>query len=467
MTLTVRNPATGEAIETIETPGPDEIARRAARAEAAQRGWAATPLPERAAAIERFAAHVEAQREPLAQLLSRETGKPIRQARAELAGLAPRFRWFLERSPAVLAEQVLETDEASGTEQRLRWEPLGVVANISAWNYPWFVGVNVFVPALLAGNAVLYKPSEFATLTGREIARGMRQAGIAEDVFAFVPGGGAAGEALLAPPVRAVYFTGSYRTGRRVNERAAAHLMRVQLELGGKDPLYVTEDVSIGWAARAAAEGAMYNAGQSCCAVERIYVHEAIYPRFSEALVAEVERLRVGDPLDEATDVGPLCRPAQLEVLEAQVRDALEQGARLGCGGARLPGPGAYFAPTVLLDCHHGMQVMTEESFGPVIGLEPVANDEEALERMRDTHYGLTAAVFGADRERAQRILSQIETGTAYWNCCDRVSACLPWSGRRHSGIGATLGDEGIRAFAAPRAWHLRRPPMPREEAQP
>jgi acyl-CoA reductase-like NAD-dependent aldehyde dehydrogenase len=457
--LDIRNPATGEVIESLATDDAASVGRKLVRAAAAQRAWARLPFRDRASCVERFRAWVQDHAARLAGVLTAETGKPIRQARAEVLAVDGRFAMFLERTEHVLAPQEVLPVTAGGTGERITWDPLGVVANISAWNYPWFVGVNVFVPALLAGNAVLYKPSEHASRTGREIARGLHAAGVPEEVFAPVYGAGAAGAALLQPPVRGVYFTGSHATGVKVASAAAPHLMRVQLELGGKDPLYVTDDVDAAWAAAAACEGAMYNAGQSCCAVERLYVHRNIHDAFVEALVAETRKLRVGDPADEATDVGPLCRAAQLDVLDAQVRDAVEKGARLACGGGRGEGPGAFFDPTVLLGCHHGMSVMTEESFGPVIGVQAVADDAEALARMRDTRYGLTAAVYARDRGRAEAILGGVSSGTAYWNCCDRVSPRLPWSGRGHSGVGATLGDEGIRAFAEARAWHLRPAP--------
>ncbi len=455
----VRNPATGELIERLPIEDEAAIERRLVQAQAAQPAWAALGFAERAACIARFRDWVAAEAERLARVLSRETGKPIRQARAELAGLAPRFAFFLERTEALLAEAIVEQSSDGDMVLRRSRDPLGVVANISAWNYPWFVGMNVIVPALLVGNALLYKPSEYATLSGLEMARGLRAAGVPEAVFQAVIGGGEVGAALIRPPVRGVFFTGSYRTGVEVAKAAAPHLMRVQLELGGKDPLYVADDVEIAWAAALAAEGAMYNAGQSCCAVERLYVHEAIYAPFCEALIERVRALRVGDPFDEATDVGPLTRPQQRAVLEAQIADALRQGARLGCGGKGRPGPGSFFEPTVVLDCHHGMAIMREESFGPVIGVQPVADDEQAIARMADTRYGLTAAVVSAERERAERILGRLRVGTAYWNCCDRVCAKLPWSGRGQSGIGATLGEEGILAFCEPRGWHLRRPP--------
>jgi acyl-CoA reductase-like NAD-dependent aldehyde dehydrogenase len=230
----------------------------------------------------------------------------------------------------------------------------------------------------------------------------------------------------------------------------------VQLELGGKDPAYVCEDVNVANAAAAVAEGAFYNTGQSCCAVERVYVHDRIAAKFVDAFVDAVRGYTVGDPTDEATFIGPLARKAQLDVLEEQVRDARARGARLLLGGERRKGRGYFFEPTVLAGVDHDMKVMRDESFGPIIGIQAVSGDDEAVHLMNETEYGLTAAVYTPDRERADRVLSQLVAGTVYWNCCDRVSPRLPWTGRKHSGIGTTLSIAGIRAFVQPKAWHLR-----------
>jgi acyl-CoA reductase-like NAD-dependent aldehyde dehydrogenase len=230
-----------------------------------------------------------------------------------------------------------------------------------------------------------------------------------------------------------------------------------QCELGGKDPLYVTDDVeNVGAVAVGTADGAFYNNGQSCCAVERIYVHENIYDAYLDAFVKEVSSWKMGDPKEDGVYLGALTRESQLDFLENQVQDALQKGAVLLTGGKRLDRPGYYFEPTVLANVTHEMMVMKEESFGPIIGIMSVKNDEEALKLMADTEYGLTAAVYSVQRERAENLLSQLNTGTGYWNCCDRVSAALPWSGRQHSGFGATLSHAGIRTFTKVKGYHLR-----------
>jgi acyl-CoA reductase-like NAD-dependent aldehyde dehydrogenase len=421
---------------------------------AAQPGWARTPLKKRLEAIARFRDLVARESDRLARVLTTEVGKPIAQSRNELKGLLPRIDFFLEETARTLKPEKVSADAAM--EERITHEPLGVVANISAWNYPWFVGSNVFVPALLAGNTVLYKPSEFASMTGLEIARLLHESGIPEDVFTLLVGGRETGAALLKQPVDGVFFTGSYATGRRIAEAVRWRMVKLQLELGGKDPVYVCDDVDIAKAAAGIADGAFYNTGQSCCSVERIYVNEKVFKPFVDAFVAEVKGYKRGDPVDDKTYIGPLTRAPQVKVLEAQVKDAKKKGAKVLTGGAPIRARGNWFEPTVLVDVNHTMDVMREESFGPVIGIMPVKNDAEAMKLMNDTEYGLTAGVYTRDRKRAEKILAGVSSGSVYWNCCDRVSPRLPWSGVGNSGIGLTLSTYGIETFTRPKAWHLR-----------
>ena len=457
--LVITNPATGAEIARVPVDTTATLADKLARARRAQRAWAATALANRLAALARFRDLLRADSETLAHTLTEEMGKPITQARAEIAATQGRIDFFLAHGPAVLADEVVLDDPAGGLRERITWEPLGVIANVSAWNYPYFVGGNVFVPALLCGNAVLYKPSEYATRTGLAIVDRLHAAGVPADVVLAVVGAGDAGAALVGAPLDGVFFTGSYATGRRVARAAADHLVPVQLELGGKDPIYVCDDAPLAAVAAAVADGAFYNTGQSCCAVERVYVQRGVFASFVEAFVAAVRGFRVGDPLDESTYIGPLTRPVQLDVLAAQVDDATAKGARVLCGDGRLDRPGNFFAPTVLVDVDHAMAVMRDESFGPLIGIQAVADDAAAVEAMQDTDYGLTGGVYTPDRERAERLLAELDSGSVYWNCCDRVSPRLPWSGRRHSGLGVTLSTHGIRAFLRPKAWHLRSRP--------
>ena len=454
-TLAIHNPANGELIDTLAADDAASVAAKAQAARRAQPEWAATPLAQRKACIVAFRAGVVRKLEALATVMTLETGKPLAMSRNELNGLLGRIDFFLAEVDAVLATQTVFSD--GGMTEQIQHIPLGVVANISAWNYPWFVGCNVIVPALLAGNAVLYKPSEFATLSGLEIALLLHEAGVPREVMVCLVGAGAVGAALLEQKIDGVFFTGSHATGVRIAQAVAPKLIKVQLELGGKDPTYVCEDADPVAAAAGLADGAMYNTGQSCCSVERIYVHEAIYDAFVAAFVETVKGFKRGDPMAADTYIGPLTRAPQLDVLQAQVADAVAKGAKLLTGGQRLPGPGNWFEATVFSHVHHGMDLMREESFGPVIGIQKVSTDEEAVTLMNDTRYGLTAGVFTPDEARARNLLTQVNAGSTYWNCCDRVSPRLPWSGHGDSGLGLTLSAAGISTFTRPKAWHLRK----------
>ena len=452
--MKISNPADGSLIRELAADDAQAVAAKYAGARKAQPAWAARPLEQRLAAIRRFKQLIEERKAALAQTLTRETGKPIAQSRNELNALAGRIDFFLDNSKRALEAETVLADQTM--REQITHEPLGVVANISAWNYPYFVGSNVFVPALLAGNAVLYKPSEFAALTGLAIGEMLHAAGIPPEVFAVVIGSGATGSLLVEQPVDGIFFTGSYATGARIAAACASRMVKLQLELGGKDPTYVCEDADPKTAAESLADGAMYNAGQSCCSVERIYVHEKIHERFVAAFIASVKGFKNGDPMDDSTYLGPLARAPQLAVLERQVADALAKGATLLAGGKRIARPGNWFEATVFSNVDHRMELMREESFGPLIGIQKVAGDEEALRLMNDTAYGLTAGVYTPDEARARRILAQVRSGSVYWNCCDRVSPRLPWSGVGHSGIGLTLSTYGIQSFTRPKAWHLK-----------
>ena len=454
--LGIFNPATGELIVEIDTDDAASVADKATRARAAQPAWAAKPLADRKACIVRFRALLLERIESLAHTLTSEVGKPIRQSRNEINGLVSRIDFFLDNVASAAGIETVMAD--AGMSERIGHEALGVIGNISAWNYPYFVGGNVFVPALLTGNAVLYKPSEFSTLTGWHIARLLHEATIPNDIFIPLVGTGPVGTALLDQKLDGVFFTGSYATGARIASIIGPRMTRLQLELGGKDPTYVRADAEVRKAAESLADGAMYNTGQSCCSVERIYVHQSIYAAFVDAFVETVRDFKIGDPMDETTYIGAITRAPQLDVLEQQVADAVSKGARLLIGGHRIKQAGNWFEPTVIADANHSMEIMREESFGPVIGIQSVAGDDEAIALMNDTRYGLTAGVFTRDAAVAEALLARVNAGSVYWNCCDRVSPRLPWSGRGDSGVGLTLSTYGIQAFTRPKAWHLRNP---------
>lgn len=454
--MKVFNPATDELLAELQEDSTVTIREKFEMLQEAHPQWTAGGLEHRISVLERFSLLLEEKAEESARLLSKEVGKPFQQALNEIRGARNRINWLTSNASRYLSPEEMYADE--NMRELIHYEPLGVICNISAWNYPYLVGVNVFVPALIAGNAVLYKPSEFASLTSRHIASLLYQAGVPENIFQTVIGGREAGEALTSLRFDGFFFTGSWATGKAIYEKVAQHMVPCQLELGGKDPVYVTDDIAdVKKAAAGIADGAFYNNGQSCCAVERIYVHEKIYDEFIDEFVKEVQSYIMGSPDAENVYIGPLTRKAQIEILKDQISDAVEKGAVVALGGREADGKGNYFLPTVLLKVSNDMKVMQEESFGPIIGIMKVSGDAEAATLMKDSKYGLTCAVYSSDEKRARNILETADSGTGYWNCCDRVSAALPWSGRKQSGIGATLSHAGIRAFTQPKALHLRK----------
>jgi acyl-CoA reductase-like NAD-dependent aldehyde dehydrogenase len=453
--MQIINPATEELINTVEEDTAGSIQQKFESLKAGQRLWCAVSVEERIAAIKQFYDLLDAEKNELATTLTSEVGKPLQQSYNELNGARGRIKYFIDNAAKYLAEEWVTTEGA--TKEKIVYEPLGVIANISAWNYPYLVGVNVFIPALLGGNAVLYKPSEYSTLTGLHIQRLLYKAGVPEDCFQAVIGKGAVGEHLLNLPLNGYFFTGSYKTGKYIAEKVASKLVPCQLELGGKDPLYVMDDIAdINKTAADVLEGVVYNNGQSCCAVERVYVHEKIFDAFVTAYTEQCKRLTIGNPMEKTTDIGPLARKEQQAFLLAQIKDATDKGATILHGGKVPLNKGYFIEPTVLVNVTHDMAIMKEESFGPVTGIQKVADDTEAAALMQDTEYGLTASVYSNSYERAEALMRQMNTGSVYWNCCDRVNASLPWSGRKHSGLGSTLSYQGIRAFVQPKAYHIR-----------
>lgn len=453
--MQIINPATEEIIREIPEDTNESVVRKLDQLRSSQPAWAKVPLAQRIDGLKKFSDLLEKNIEHLSAILTSEVGKPLQQSRNEVNGARNRIKWLTENAEKYLSDEIMMKEE--GLTEKIVYEPLGVVCNISAWNYPYLVGVNVYVPALLAGNGVMYKPSEYATLTGLEVEKLLKQAGVPEGVFQVAVGGRSVGELLLELPLDGYFFTGSYKTGKYIYEKVAAKMVPCQCELGGKDPLYIADDIAdIKSVASGTADGAFYNNGQSCCAVERIYVHEKIYDQYLKEFIAEVKSWKIGQPTEQGVYIGPLTRREQVAVLEQQIADAVQGGAAVAVGGKRLQRKGYYFEPTVLTNVRNSMQVMKDESFGPVIGIMKVKDDVEAISLMQDTEYGLTAGVYSSDQSRAEKILDHIDAGTGYWNCCDRVTAALPWSGRKHSGIGATLSHVGLRAFTRPKAYHLR-----------
>ncbi|MEP3583392.1 MAG: aldehyde dehydrogenase family protein [Cyclobacteriaceae bacterium] len=452
--MNIINPATEEVIATPKQDSVSSVEEKLTKLRQGQKQWKKLSVADRLSIIQNFGGLVKENVDELASILTSEVGKPIKQSRGEVLGSLNRITHLVDNAEKWLSDELITEGD---TAEEIKYEPLGVIANISAWNFPYNVGYNVFLYALVAGNAVLYKPSEYACLTGLRLKELLVEAGVPEDVFEVVIGGGDVGQYMLEADLDGYFFTGSYKTGVHIAKQVAHKLVPVQLELGGKDPLYVADDVpDIRHAAVNAAEGAFYNNGQSCCAVERIYVHNGIYDEFLKAFIDEVKSFRIGDPVQEDTFIGAMTREPQIDVILGQVKDALNKGAKLELGGSRLAGKGYFLQPTVMSSVNSSMSIMMDESFGPVIGIQKVDSDNEAMKLMNDTTYGLTAAVFSSDEARAKAILDELSVGTVYWNCCDRVSPNVPWSGRKNSGLGSTLSYQGIRAFVQPKAYHFR-----------
>jgi acyl-CoA reductase-like NAD-dependent aldehyde dehydrogenase len=388
--------------------------------------------------------------------VTRQMGKPIREARREVQTFFERAEHMLSIAARTLAPEVLP--EKEGLHRRIEHAPLGVVLDVAAWNYPLLIPANVVVPALLAGNTVLLKHSARTPLCGDHFARAFADPEL-PGVMASLEIDHEQTAALIADPraVDYVAFTGSVAGGQAVYRRAATRVLDVGLELGGKDPAYVASDADLEKTVENVVDGACYNAGQSCCAVERVYVHRRLYDEFVDRARKVLTAYRLGDPLDESTTMGPLASRPALDTLERQVDDAVRRGARLVLGGQRVPDTrGNFFPPTLLADVPNEAEVMQEESFGPLLPVRAVADDEEALRLMNDTRYGLTASVWTRDRGRADHFAGELRAGTIYQNRCDYLDPALPWTGVGDSGKGSTLSPYGFYHLTRRRSIHFR-----------
>lgn len=430
---------------------------------AAQGEWQRRPLAERSALVRQAVTWLVDRAPELGEELTWQMGRPLAQSPAEVSsGLAERATHMIDIAPGALAD--LDAGPKAGFQRFIRRSPHGTVLVLAPWNYPYLCSVNAVVPALVAGNAVVLKVASQTPTVAERYADAFAAAGLPPGVFQFVHTGHDTVAAMVADDrVGFVAFTGSVDGGRAIEAAAVGRFVGVGLELGGKDPAYVRADAPISPTAAALADGAFFNAGQSCCAVERIYVHRDRYEPFVDAFVAEVDNLRLGDPTDSATTLGPLVRASAVEAVRAQVTDAIGRGARLLRGGsdeqtsAASFGP-AYMDPNVLVGVDHSMTLMTEETFGPAIGIMAVADDDEAVRLMNDSRYGLTASVWTEDVDAAIAIGDRVETGTWYLNRCDYLDPALAWTGVKDSGRGCTLSRLGYEALTRPKSFHLRLP---------
>ena len=455
MSGTLINPANETVYRTIEPTPESELASILERMRRAQQAWRDVPVERRVEICRPFLDAFRSMKEKVALEITRQMGKPIQQARREVDTMLDRAETMMRLAPGALADDVLAPKP--GFRRFIRHEPLGIVLDIPAWNYPLLIAVNVVVPALLAGNAVLIKHARLTPLCGDAFVEAFRKTDLPPDLIASIHVTHDTVRKLIeARAVDFISFTGSVEGGRQVYQEASKQLLDMGLELGGKDPAFVCEDCDFQFTVENLVDGAFYNCGQSCCAVERIYVMRPLFQGFVDAYVAEVEKYVIGDPEDERTTLGPLAQRKAVEFMEFQVQDAVAKGARVLTGGKRLPGPGYYFQPTVLVNVDHSMSVMMEESFGPVIGIMPVDSEEEAIRLMNDSPYRLTASIWTQDPERGERLGHQVATGTLYVNRCDYLDPELAWVGIKDSGHGCTLSHLGYLYLTRPKSFHIR-----------
>ena len=457
-TLKVISPVDGGVMveRPLATSGQIEAALGQARA--AQAGWRATPALERARILFRAIDAFTARTDEIALEITRQMGRPIRFTPKEVAGFEERARYMIEVAPREL--QDLEVEERDGFRRFIRHVPLGTVFVVAPWNYPYLTAVNAVWPALMAGNAVILKHSAQTPLCAERFAEALAAGGLPDGVFqALHLSHDAAAGLIQSGLVDFVSFTGSVDGGGAVERAAAGRFISTTLELGGKDPAYVRHDADLKDAIDNLGDGAFFNSGQSCCAIERIYVHRSLYDPFVEGLVELARSYRLDDPTDPATTLGPMVRPSAADAVRDQVDRAVRAGARTHVdpkGFARDARGSAYLAPQVLTGVDHGMAIMTAETFGPAIGVMPVADDDEAVRLMNDSRYGLTAAIWTRDVEAAIALGDRIETGTWFMNRCDYLDPALAWTGVKDSGRGCSLSRLQYEHLTRPKSFHLR-----------
>ncbi|KAI9026953.1 aldehyde dehydrogenase [Hyaloraphidium curvatum] len=478
-TLEVKSPGDGSTVAKVKLTTKDELEGLGKRAREAFKTWRKTPLKQRQEICSKWCDVMMSKREEIGKELARQMGRPIRYAPNEVNTGVTRAKYMIHISSKYLADQDVSQDDPepqTGFKRFLRREPVGVCFVLSPFNYPILVAVNAVIPALLAGNAVVLKHSPFTALVGERFASTFLEAGLPKDVLQAVQMEPDVADAFVRSPyVDFISFTGSVRTGQIVNRAAAesGKLVNVVLELGGKDPAYVMPDADVDFAVENLVDGAMFNSGQCCCGIERIYVHEKIYDEFVKKFVDLTNTYKLGDPLDPETTIGPMVNSMMAKKVREHVKDALACGAKQLVDLKKFPldkDGTPYVAPMVFTEVDHTMKIMNEETFGPTVGIMKVKSDEEAIKLMNDSEYGLTASIWtvgganhctGVSQTSALAIGDEIETGTVYLNRCDYGDPGLAWTGAKYSGRGASMSKYGWDLMTRIKSYHIRIPPKP------
>jgi acyl-CoA reductase-like NAD-dependent aldehyde dehydrogenase len=453
------SPVDGSIYAERELANPNEIAQSIELSHSAQKQWQQTSLLERSMVCERAVNYFESKQAQIAEEIAWQMGRPIAFAGGEVSGLAERARHMIAIAEQALAD--IKPAEKAGFKRFIRRVPMGTVLTVAPWNYPLLTAVNSIVPALMAGNSVILKPSAQAPLCGEHFAQAFQEAGLPEGALqCLFLSHNSTNTLISSGQVNSICFTGSVAAGRSVEEAAAGTFAGVNLELGGKDPAYVMADADLDASVENLVDGAFFNSGQSCCGIERIYVHESQFDHFVEAYVELAKQYQLANPLEPTTTLGPVVRNNAADWIRKQVNEAVTQGAKACIDPAHFPNAAddtPYLAPQVLIDVTHEMSVMREESFGPVVGIMPVSDDETAIKLMNDSDLGLTASLWTRDIDRAEQLGDQLQFGTVFMNRCDYLDPALAWTGVKNTGRGAALSELGYHQLTRPKSFHLKR----------
>ncbi len=437
---------------------PEDAKAIIVKAAAAHKQWRKLSIDERAEYCTKAVDAFASKKDEIGEEITRQMGRPIRYAAGEVAGFEERARFMISAAKEKLADTPLE--EKEGFERFIRRESLGVVFTVAPWNYPYLTAVNSIIPALMAGNTVVLKHSAQTPLCAERLDEAFKAAGFPDGVFQILHATHETVAGMIKQPeINYIAFTGSVAGGEAIEASATGLFKGVGLELGGKDPAYVRADADIPFSVENLVDGVYFNSGQSCCGVERIYVHKDVFKPFVEGFKKLVEGYVLGDPMDEKTTLGPMVKSSAAFFVREQIQDAIDDGATALIDAANFPadvGDSPYLAPQVLIDVDHKMRIMTQESFGPVVGIQVVGSDEEALRLMNDSEYGLTASIWTKDKEKALEVADNLETGTCFMNRCDYLDPELAWVGVKNSGRGCTLSSMGYESLTRPKSFHLR-----------